>query len=79
VGTVVMDASVSVGGSIAGEDVVVVTPRGRPAGWRADAPFHVVDSVATAVATAGALAGERIVEVAAGDVGGQVLAAANQA
>ena len=55
--------------------VVVVTRRGRPAGWHPDAPFHFVDGIAAAVARARELAGDRVVEVAAGDVGGQVLAA----
>jgi dihydrofolate reductase len=55
--------------------VVVVTHRGRPEGWDPGAPFHFVDGVEAAVAKAQELAGERVVEVAAGDVGGQVLAA----
>jgi dihydrofolate reductase len=57
------------------DHVVVVTHRGRPEGWHPDAPFHFVDGVEAAVAKAQELAGDRIVEVAAGDVGGQVLAA----
>jgi dihydrofolate reductase len=52
-----------------------VTHRGRPEGWHPDAPFHFVDGVEAAVAKAQELAGDRIVEVAAGDVGGQALAA----
>ncbi|MFG1883244.1 dihydrofolate reductase family protein [Micromonospora sp. NPDC049102] len=55
--------------------VVVVTHRGRPDGWDPGVPFHFVDGVEAAVAGAQELAGDRIVEVAAGDVGGQVLAA----
>ncbi|MFY1615964.1 dihydrofolate reductase family protein [Micromonospora sp. WMMD736] len=55
--------------------VVVVTHRGRPEGWDPEAPFHFVDGVEAAVARAQELAGDRVVEVAAGDVGGQVLAA----
>ncbi|OIH85460.1 dihydrofolate reductase [Arthrobacter sp. UCD-GKA] len=55
--------------------VVVVTHRPRPEGWDPEAPFHFVDGVEAAVAKAQELAGERIVEVSAGDVGGQVLAA----
>ncbi len=55
--------------------VVVVTHRGRPEGWHPDAPFHFVDNVEDAVAKAQDLAGDRFVEVAAGDVGGQVFAA----
>jgi dihydrofolate reductase len=55
--------------------VVVVTHRGRPESWDADSPFHFVDGVEAAVAKARELAGDRIVEIAAGDVGGQALAA----
>lgn len=55
--------------------VVVVTHRGRPEGWFPEAPFHFVDGVAAAVAKAQALAGDLVVEVAAGDVGGQIFAA----
>jgi dihydrofolate reductase len=57
------------------DHVVVVTHRERPEGWDPAAPFHFVDGVAAAMATAQELAGDRIVEVAAGDVGGQMLAA----
>jgi dihydrofolate reductase len=57
------------------DHVVVVTHRPPPAGWDAEAPFHFVDGIDVAVATARELAGDRVVEVAAGDVGGQVLAA----
>ena len=57
------------------DHVVVVTHRPEPASWDPEAPFHFVDGIEEAVATAQELAGERIVEVAAGDVGGQVLAA----
>ncbi|MBV1778768.1 dihydrofolate reductase family protein [Paeniglutamicibacter sp. ABSL32-1] len=55
--------------------VVVVTHRPAPEGWDPEAPFHFVDGVEAAVAKAQELAGERIVEVSVGDVGGQVLAA----
>ncbi|WP_409073385.1 dihydrofolate reductase family protein [Micromonospora chalcea] len=55
--------------------VVVVTHRPPPEGWNLGAPFHFVDGVEAAVARAQELAGDRIVEVAAGDVGGQALAA----
>ena len=44
-------------------------------GWDGEAPFHSVDGVETAMAKAQELAGDRTVEVAAGDVGGQVLGA----
>jgi dihydrofolate reductase len=57
------------------DHVVVVTHRGRPEGWYPVAPFHFVDGIEAAVAKAQELAGDRIVEVAAGDVGGQMLAA----
>lgn len=57
------------------DHVVVVTHRPPPEGWNAAAPFHFVDGVAAAMAIAHELAGDRVVEVAAGDVGGQVLAA----
>ncbi|WP_438854883.1 dihydrofolate reductase family protein [Agromyces sp. M3QZ16-3] len=57
------------------DHVVVVTHRPPPEGWDPAAPFHFVDGIEAAVATARELAGDRIVEVAAGDVGGQALAA----
>ena len=57
------------------DHVVVVTHRPQPEGWDPEAPFHFVDGVEAAVVKAQELAGDRIVEVAAGDVGGQVLAA----
>jgi dihydrofolate reductase len=57
------------------DHVVVVTHRPPPEGWDPEAPFHFVGGVEAAVAKAQELAGDRIVEVAAGDVGGQALAA----
>lgn len=57
------------------EHVVVVTHRPAPEGWDPAAPFHFVDSIAAAGELAQELAGDRIVEVSAGDVGGQVFAA----
>ena len=57
------------------DHVVVVTHRPEPEGWDPEAPFHFVDDIEAAVAKAQELAGDRMVEVAAGDVGGQVLAA----
>src|SRR5215468_8003545 len=57
------------------DHVVVVTHRPPPADWDPAAPFHFVDGVAAAVARARELAGDRLIEVAAGDVGGQALAA----
>ncbi|MFD9904387.1 dihydrofolate reductase family protein [Streptomyces sp. NPDC059063] len=58
----------------AGEHVVVVSHRPKPAGWHPEASYHFVDDVARAIVTAKELAGERTVAVAAGDVGGQALA-----
>lgn len=57
------------------DHVVVVTHRPPPEGWDPGAPFHFVDGVEAAVARAQELAGDRVVEVAAGDVGGQAVAA----
>jgi dihydrofolate reductase len=57
------------------DHVVVVTHRPAPPGWHPEAPYHFVDGVEAAMAKAQELAGDRIVEVAGGDVGGQVLAA----
>ena len=55
--------------------VIVVTHRPPPEGWDTKEPFHFVDGIEAAVALAQELAGDRTVEVAAGDVGGQALAA----
>ncbi|MFI6482913.1 dihydrofolate reductase family protein [Nonomuraea sp. NPDC050663] len=57
------------------DHVVVVSHRPMPEGWDPRAPFHFVDGIEAAAAKARELAGDRIVEVAAGDVGGQMLAA----
>ena len=57
-----------------GEHVVVVSHRPRPEDWHPEAPYHFVDGVAPAAATAQELAGDATVSVAAGDVGGQALA-----
>ena len=57
----------------AGEHVVVVSHRPRPDGWHPEASYYFVDDVTRAIAKAKELAGERIVAVAAGDVGGQAL------
>jgi len=56
------------------EHVVVVTHREPPEGWDPATPFHFVGDVEAAIAKARELAGDRIVEVSAGDVGGQVFA-----
>lgn len=58
----------------AGEHVVVVSHRPKPDGWHPEAAYHFVDNVADAIAKASTLARERIVAVAAGDVGGQAVA-----
>jgi dihydrofolate reductase len=58
----------------AGDHVVVVSHRPKPDGWHPEASYHFVDDVALAIATAKELAGDRVVAVAAGDVGGQALA-----
>src|SRR5262245_44597299 len=57
------------------DHIVVVTHRPAPDGWRPELPFLFVDGVEAAVTKARELAGDRTIEVAAGDVGGQVLAA----
>ena len=77
VGRHVFDMTDGWGGTPPGgvDHVVVVTHRPSPEGWDTEAPFHFVDGVEAAMALAQELAGERIVEVAAGNVGGQVLAA----
>ena len=77
VGRHVFDLTDGWGGKPPGgiDHVVVVSHRPPPEGWRPEAPFHFVDGVEAGMATAQELAGDRTVEVAAGDVGGQVLAA----
>jgi dihydrofolate reductase len=57
-----------------GEHVVVVSHRPKPEGWHPEAPYYFIDDIAGALRKAAELAGERTVAVAAGDVGGQVLA-----
>ncbi|MFZ3452153.1 dihydrofolate reductase family protein [Arthrobacter sp. 7Tela_A1] len=57
------------------EHMVVVTHRPPPGDWRPEGSFHFVEGIEAAVAAAQDLAGSRIVEVAAGDVGGQAFAA----
>ena len=57
-----------------GDHVVVVSNRPRPEGWHPEAPYHFVSDVGGAVKKAEELAGDRVVAVAAGDVGGQALA-----
>ncbi|MFU8946071.1 dihydrofolate reductase family protein [Mycetocola zhadangensis] len=57
------------------DHIVVVTHRPPPTDWISEGSFHFVDGVEAAIARAQELAGDRTVEVAAGDVGGQALAA----
>ena len=59
----------------AGEHVVVVSHRPKPDGWHPEASYHFVDNVTDAIARAQELAGDRVIAVNAGDVGGQILAA----
>ena len=58
----------------AGDPVVGVSHRPKPEGWHPEASYHFVDDVTAAISTARELAGDRVVAVAAGDVGGQALA-----
>jgi dihydrofolate reductase len=57
-----------------GDHVVVVSHRPRPDDWHPEAPYQFVDSLPAAIATARELAGDRVVALAAGEVGGQALA-----
>ena len=57
------------------DHAVIVTHRPPPEGWDPTGSFHFVDGIEAAMAKAQDLAGGRVVEVAAGDVGGQMLAA----
>ncbi|QYN34964.1 dihydrofolate reductase [Pseudonocardia sp. DSM 110487] len=62
----------------AGDELVVVTHRPLPEEWLAahpDAPFHTADSVEAGIALAKKLAGDGLVDVTAGDVGGQAFSA----
>ncbi|MFJ9724751.1 dihydrofolate reductase family protein [Streptomyces sp. NPDC101209] len=59
----------------AGDHVVVVSHRPKPAGWHPEASYHFVDDITAAIDTAQRLAGDRTVAVNAGDVGAQILAA----
>lgn len=58
----------------AGEHVVVVSHRPKPDGWHPEASYRFIADVADAIATARELAGDGIVAVAAGEVGGQAFA-----
>jgi dihydrofolate reductase len=58
-----------------GDHVVVVSHRPGPDGWHPEASYYFAGDVAPAIAKAEELAGpERILAVAAGEVGGQALA-----
>ncbi|HEX5304146.1 MAG TPA: dihydrofolate reductase family protein [Streptosporangiaceae bacterium] len=59
----------------AGDHVVVVSHRPKPAGWHPEASYHFATDVTAAIVKAKELAGERIVAVNAGDVGSQIFAA----
>ncbi|MFE7173659.1 dihydrofolate reductase family protein [Streptomyces sp. NPDC057616] len=59
----------------AGDHVVVVSHRPKPEGWHPEASYHFVDGVTAAIDTAQDLAGDRVIAVNAGQVGGQILAA----
>lgn len=58
----------------AGEHLVVVSHRPKPAGWYPEADVPFFDDVAAAVTEASRRAGEGVVAICAGDVGGQALA-----
>lgn len=58
----------------AGEHLLVVSHRPKPDGWHPEADVPFFDDVAAAVAEAERRAGDRIVAVCAGEVGGQALA-----
>jgi dihydrofolate reductase len=57
----------------AGQHVAVVSHRPKPVGWHPEAAYHFADNVPAAVATARELAGDGVVALTAGDVGGQAL------
>ena len=62
----------------AGDELVVVTHRPLPEEWLAahpDAPFHTAGSVEEGIALAKKLAGDGLVDVTAGDIGGQAFSA----
>ncbi|MFC4944664.1 dihydrofolate reductase family protein [Pseudonocardia sp. GCM10023141] len=62
----------------AGDELVVITHRPLPDGWVAehpDAPFHPAGSLEEGITLAKELAGDGLVCVTAGDLGGQAFAA----
>ena len=58
----------------AGDHLVVVSHRPKPEGWHAEADVPFFDDVTAAVEEAKRRAGDRVVAVCAGNVGGQALA-----
>ena len=58
----------------AGEHLIVVSRRPKPEGWHPEADVPFFDDVAAAVGEARRRAGDGVVAVCAGDVGGQALA-----
>src|SRR3954463_12058339 len=58
----------------AGDHLVVVSHRPKPEGWHPEADVPFFDDVTAAVEEATARAGDRVVGVCAGSVGGQALA-----
>ena len=58
----------------AGRYLVVVSHRPRPEGWHPEASCDFAGDVPRAIARARELAGDRVVAVCAGDIGGQALA-----
>jgi dihydrofolate reductase len=58
----------------AGKHIVVVSHRPKPAGWHPEASCPFAEDVSTAITVAKELAGDRVVALTAGDVGGQALA-----
>jgi dihydrofolate reductase len=59
----------------AGDHLLVVSHRPKPDGWHPEADVPFFDDVADAIAEARRRAGDRVVAVTAGDMGGQALAA----
>jgi dihydrofolate reductase len=57
-----------------GEHLVVVSHRPKPEGWHPEADVPFVDNIPDAVAEAASRAGDGVVAVCAGDMGGQALA-----
>lgn len=58
----------------AGDHLIVVSHRPKPDGWHPDADVPFFDDITAAVQEAKRRAGDRVVALCAGDVGGQALA-----